>query len=101
LEAQQQGGDLTMTILYQWAKECSDIPQLSDCLRRDCMNRCLLVQFLNQQLLKIRTTNVHFPKILLNPNQKERFIWILEENKDSINYVLNDEWIENERKNIA
>jgi hypothetical protein len=90
-----------MTILYQWAKECSDIPQLSDCLRRDCMNRYLLVQFLNQQLLKIRTTNVHFPKILLNPDQKERFIWILEENKDSINYVLNDEWIENERKNIA
>ena len=28
LEAQQQGGDLTMTILYQWAKECGDIPQL-------------------------------------------------------------------------
>ena len=30
LEAQQQGGDLTMTILYQWAKECGDIPQLPD-----------------------------------------------------------------------
>jgi hypothetical protein len=55
------------------------------------MNRCLLVQFLNQQLLKIRTTNVHFPKILLNPDEKERFIWIVEENKASIKNVLNDD----------
>jgi hypothetical protein len=30
IEAQQQGGDLTMTILYQWARECGDIPQLPD-----------------------------------------------------------------------
>jgi hypothetical protein len=33
IQAQQQGGDLTMTILYQWAKECGDIPQLPDRLR--------------------------------------------------------------------
>ena len=79
-----------MTILYQWAKECGDIPQLPDCLRTDCMNRCHLVQLLNQQLLKIRTTNVHFPKIILNP-EKERFIRILEENKDYLKNVLNDE----------
>jgi hypothetical protein len=61
MEAHQQGGDQTMTILYQWAKECGDIPQLPDRLRRVCMNRSYLAQFLNQQLLKIRTTNLHFP----------------------------------------
>jgi hypothetical protein len=101
MEAQQQGGDLTMTVLYQWAKECGDIPQLPECLSSNIMNRCHLVQFLNQQILKIRTTNVHFPKILLNPDEKERFIRILEENKDSMEYVLNDEWSDKERKNIA
>ena len=50
------------------------------------------VQFLNQQLLKIRTTNLLFPKILLNTDEKERFIRILEANKDSMKNVLNDEW---------
>lgn len=54
------------------------------------MNRCHLVQLLNQQLLKIRTTNANFPKIILNP-EKERFIRILEENKDYLKDVLNDE----------
>ena len=98
MEAQQQGGDLTMTILNQWAKECGDIPPLPACLRTDCMNRCHLVQFLNQQLLKVRTTNVHFPKILLNPDEKEIFIRILEENKDYIKNVLNDEWSEKSEK---
>ena len=62
------------------------------------MNRCHLVQFLNQQLLKVRTTNVHFPKILLNPDEKEIFIRILEENKDYIKNVLNDEWSEKSEK---
>jgi hypothetical protein len=47
------------------------------------MNRSHPVQSLNQQLFKIRTTNLLFPKILLNPDEKERFIRILEENKDS------------------
>ena len=98
MEALQQGGDLTMTILNQWAKECGDIPPLPACFRTDCMNRCHLVQFLNQQLLKVRTTNVHFPKILLNPDEKEIFIRILEENKDYINNVLNDEWSEKSEK---
>jgi hypothetical protein len=101
MEAQQQGGDLTMTVLYQWAKECGDIPQLPECLSGDCMNRCHLVQFLNQQLLKIRTTNVHFPKILMNPDEKERFIRILQENNDSMKNILNDERSNKERKNIV
>ena len=64
------------------------------------MNQRHLVQLLNQQLLKIRTTNVHFPKIILNP-EKERFIRILKENKDNIKNVLNDEWSEKDRNNIA
>ena len=66
MEAQQQGGDLTMTILYQWARECGDIPKLPDSLKLDCMNRCHLVQFVNQQLLKIRTTS--FAAYSLSPS---------------------------------
>ena len=67
MEAQQQGADLTMTIIYQWARECGDIPKLPDSLKLNYMNRCHLVQFVNQQLLEVRTTNIHFPKILMVP----------------------------------
>ena len=101
MEAQQQGGDLTMTILYQWARECGDIPRLPDSLKLDCMNRCHLVQFVNQQLLKIRTTSIHFPKILMNPNERERFIRILEEDEDTVRSIVNNGCSDSERKNIA
>lgn len=101
MEAQKEGGDLTMTILYQWAKEFGDIVKVPDSLRLDCMKRCHIVQFVNQQLLKIRTTNIHFPKILLQPDEKDRFIRILEEDKDTIQSILNDVWNDRERGNIA
>ena len=101
MEAQQQGGDLTMTILYQWARECGDIPRLPDSLKLDCMNRCHLVQFVNQQLLKIRTTSIHFPKILMDPDERERFIRILEKDGDTVQSILNNGCSDSERKNIA
>jgi hypothetical protein len=101
MQAQQQGGDLTMTVLYQWGKECGDIPQLPDSLKRDCMNRCRLVQFVNQRLLNIRTTNIHFPKILLNPDEKEKFICTLEEGEDNIHNILKDVRSNEERKSIV
>jgi hypothetical protein len=65
------------------------------------MKRCYIVQFVNQQLLNIRTANIHFPKILLDPNEKDRFIRILEEDKDTIQSILNDVWNDTERGNIA
>jgi hypothetical protein len=38
MEAQQQGGDLTMTILYQWAKESGGHDsQVPETLINDCM----------------------------------------------------------------
>ena len=101
MEAQQQGADLTMTILYQWARECGDIPKLPDSLKLDCMNRCHLVQFVNQQLLEVRTTNIHFPKILMVPDQRERFIQILEKDEDTVRSILNNGWGDIERINIA
>jgi hypothetical protein len=100
-EAQQEGGDLTMTILYQWARECGDIPELPDSLKLDCFNRCHLVQFVNQQLLKIRTTSIHFPKILMDPDERERFIRILEEDEDTVRSILDNGYSDSERKNIA
>lgn len=104
MEAQQEGGDLTMTIIYQWAKECGDIPQFPF-LNLGCKDRCSIVQFVNRQLLNIRDINVHFPKILLTPDQKERFIRTLEEdevkNEDSIRDTLMDKLSDGERKTIA
>ena len=101
MEAQQQGADLTMTILYQWARECGDIPKLPDSLKLDCMNRCHIVQFVNQQLLEVRTTNIHFPKILMVPDQRERFIQILEKDEDTVRSILNNGWGNSERISIA
>ena len=69
------------------------------------MDKCRLVQFVNQQLLNVRTANVHFPKILLNPDEKERFIRTLEEDEeekeDSIRDILMDKLRDGERKTIA
>jgi hypothetical protein len=104
MEAQQDGGDLTMTILYQWAKECGDIPQFPF-LKLDCKDRCSIVQFVNRQLLNIRAINIHFPKILLTPDEKERFIRTLEEDEekteDSVRGILMDKLRDRERKTIA
>jgi hypothetical protein len=102
MEAQKEGGDLTMTIIYQWAKEFGDIVQVPNSLKLDCMKRCHIVQFVHQQLLKIRTTNIHFPKILLQPDEKDRFIRILKEDDgDTIQSILNDVCSDRERGNIA
>jgi hypothetical protein len=89
IEAQEKGGDLTMNILYQWAKELGGKEsQTSETLIIGCMNRCHLVQFVNEQLLKIRTRNIHFPKILLHPDERVRFIRILEEDEHTIQTIL-------------
>jgi hypothetical protein len=99
MEAQQGGGDLTMTIVYQWAKDFGDILRLPESLKQGCMSRCHIVQFVNQQLLNTRTTNMHFPKILLNPDDKERFIRTLHDG--IIQDILNDVNSDIERTNIA
>jgi hypothetical protein len=75
IKAQEQGGDLTMNSLYQWARELGgNGSQMPEILIIDCMNRCRLVQFVNEQLFKTRTTNIHFPKILLHPDKRQGFI---------------------------
>ena len=102
MEAQQQGGDLTMTILYQWAKESGGHDsQVPETLIGDYMKRCHVVQFVNEQLFKIRTTNIHFPKILLHPDEKVRFVRILEEDENTIQSILSDVLNDRERGNIA
>jgi hypothetical protein len=101
MEAQQQGGDLTMTILYQWAKEYDDIPKLPEFLRRDCLKRCQIVQYVNQQILRIRKANLHFPRILRDPDEKGKFVGIVEKNKNVIHDALGDFFSNSERGNIA
>ena len=99
MEAQQGGGDLTMTIIYQWAKDCGFIPKLPESLKQECMRRCRIVQLVNQQLLNARTNNIHFPKVLLNPDEKERFIRTL--HAGTVQDILNDVDSDIERTNIA
>jgi hypothetical protein len=101
MEAQQQGGDLSMAILYQWAKEYDYIPNLPELLRTDCLKRCQIVQFVNHQLLRLRKANLHFPRILLDPDEKGRFIGIVEENKNAIHDALGGFFSNSERGNIA
>jgi hypothetical protein len=64
-------------------------------------NLCHIIQFVNNQLLKVRTTNVHFPKILLLPDEKDRFVRILEEDEDIIQSTLSKVQNDRERGNIA
>jgi hypothetical protein len=102
MEAQQHREDLTMTIIYQWAKEHSGHDsQLPEKLKTDWKNLCHIIRFVNNQLFKIRTTNVHFPKILLRPDEKYRFVRILEEDEDTIHSTLSIVQNERERGNIA
>jgi hypothetical protein len=87
MEAQQQREDLTMTIILQWAKEHGGHgSQLPEKLKTDWKNLCHIIRFVNSQLFKIRMTNVHFPKILLRPDERNRFVRILEEDEDTIHY---------------
>src|SRR3546814_8583106 len=55
------------------------------------LKRCHEVQFVNEQLFKIRTTNIHFPKILLHPDEKMKFVRILEEDEGTIQKILRSE----------
>jgi hypothetical protein len=100
VQAQKQGTDLTMTILYNWTKEFGDVSQMPVILLENCMKRCSLVQFVNQQLFNVRFTNKNFPVILL-PEEREGFIRILEEDKDVIKSILYDLQNSIERRNIT
>ena len=42
------------------------------------------------RLLKIRTTSIHFPKILMDPDERERFIQILEKDENTVRSILNN-----------
>ena len=53
------------------------------------------------RLLKIRTTSIHFPKILMDPDERERFIQILEKDENTVRSILNNGRGDIERINIA
>jgi hypothetical protein len=98
--------DLTMYTLYHWAKECGNAPPLPGSLKENCLKRAELVQYVNNELGKKRTTteenrNQNFPTILLFPKEKDEFIQILEENEDSVQSILHDVYSDGDRKNIA
>jgi hypothetical protein len=77
MNAKNYGGDLTMDILYYWAKEYGNVPKLLESLKNDCLKRCHLIQFVNDELAKMRRNiNQNFPIILLNPDEKDKFIQV-------------------------
>lgn len=81
------GEDLTMEILYRWAKEYGDIRELPVVLERDELKTAELVQIVNQELGKMRTNNQDFPTILVRTNEKDQFIQRLE-NSDPVRRIL-------------
>jgi len=78
MNAKNYGGDLTMDILYYWAKEYGNVPKLLESLKNDCLKRCHLIQFVNDELAKMRRNiNQNFPIILLSPEEKDKFIQVV------------------------
>jgi hypothetical protein len=99
IEAQQQGG-IWLWLVYTNVRK-NIITFHSQNLWERIVWRDQIVQFVNQQLLRIRTANLHSPKILLDPNEKVRFIQTLEEDEDTIYSVLDGVLSDNERRKIA
>jgi hypothetical protein len=94
--ANSHGGDLTMDVLYCWAKEFSIIPKPPESLKNDCLKRSRLIQFVNDKLAKMRMNmNPNFPIILLSLEEKDKFIQVPE--VQSILHDINDH---GERKSI-
>jgi hypothetical protein len=56
----REGEDLTMEILYRWAKECGDIPQVPIPLSRDGLRAAELIQFVDHEVGKMRTRKRFF-----------------------------------------
>ena len=101
MNAKNYGGDLTMDILYYWAKEYGNVPKLLESLKNDCLKRCHLIQFVNDELAKMRRNiNQNFPIILLNPDEKDKFIQVSEEDENIAQSILHDVYNYRERKSI-
>jgi hypothetical protein len=84
----REGEDLTMEILYRWAKECGDIRQVPASLRRDGLKTAELVQFVDHEVGKMRTRNRDFPTILLRPDEKNEFVQIVGEDSNTVKRIL-------------
>jgi hypothetical protein len=94
--AMNHGGDLTMDVLYHWAKEYGIAPRLPESLKNDCLKRSHLIQFVNDELAKMRMNiNPNFPIILLNPEEEDKFIQVSE-----IQSILDEVHDYEERKSI-
>jgi hypothetical protein len=73
-----------MEILYHWAKECGDIPQVPASLKRDGLKTAELIQFVDHEVGKMCTRNRDFPTILLRPDASKmlRDKYVVERNLD-------------------
>jgi hypothetical protein len=88
IDSIREGEDLTMEILYRWAKECGGIPQVPASLRSDGLKTAELIQFVDQEVGKMRTRNRDFPTILRRPDEKNEFIQTLGEDTNTAKRIL-------------
>jgi hypothetical protein len=93
--------DLTLDILYLWAKQCGDAPLLPDSLKNGGLKQAEVVEFVNMTLANQRKKNRLFPIILIDLKEKDEFIQIIEENEDTLQKILYDVLSDTDRKNIA
>ena len=74
---------------------------LPESLKNDCLKLSQLIQFVNGELAKMRRNiNQNFPVILLNPEEKDKFIQVSEEDENVVQNTLHDIYGYGARKNI-
>lgn len=100
MDAKRKEVDLTMEILYSWGIEFDGTLHLPAELKRDGLKTAKLVQFVNNELGKMRNRNQYFPTLLLNANEKDDFSRILVEDSNTVKMIPEYVSSDSERKSI-
>jgi hypothetical protein len=100
MDAKRMEVDLTMEILYSWGIESDGTLHLPVELKRDGLKTAKLVQFVNNELGKMRNRDQYFPTLLLNANEKDDFSRILVEDSNTVKMILKHVSSDAERKSI-
>lgn len=108
MDARRNNEDLTIHVLYIWAQECDYVPPLPNSIAKKVLSQAKLIKFINDSLLEVRNKESEqyklaepvFPTIMLDPESKNKFIKILEEDENTIKRILNDVQHGIDRRNI-
>jgi hypothetical protein len=100
MDAKRKQEDLTMEILYTWGIESDGNLHLPAELKRNGLKTAKLVEFVNNELGKMRNRNQYFPTLLLNATEKDDFSRILVEDNNTVKMSLENLSSDAERKSI-